>query len=53
MKLKTGDRVVKKDHGNGTIITAGINGVCRVQFDSGTIAIVKTIELSKLFLGAK
>jgi len=49
MKFKSDDRVVHDAHGVGTVQEAGINGLCRVAFDSGTIAIVKTSEPSRYF----
>ncbi|MFA5659527.1 MAG: hypothetical protein WC900_09630 [Oscillospiraceae bacterium] len=49
MNYKYGDRVVHDAHGVGTIQEAGINGLCRVAFDSGTIAIIETSELSMYF----
>lgn len=48
MKFKTGDRVVHAIHGVGTVQIVGVNGWCRIVFDNGTIAIVKTSELAKL-----
>jgi hypothetical protein len=47
MKFYSGDRVVHASSGSGTVQVAGINGLCRVAFDSGTIAVVKTSELAK------
>jgi len=49
MDFKSNDRVVHDAHGVGTVQEAGINGWCRVAFDSGTIAVVKTSELEKYF----
>ena len=49
MNYKYGDRVVHDAHGVGTIQEAGINGLCRVAFDSGTIAIIETSELANYF----
>jgi|WetSurMetagenome_2_1015567.scaffolds.fasta_scaffold00711_36 hypothetical protein len=52
MTFKTGDKVVHTIHGVGTIQVMGVNGLCRVAFDNGSIAVIKTIELSKYY-GAK
>jgi len=49
MSYKNGDRVVHDAHGVGTIQVIGINGLCRVAFDNGTIAVVKTSELARYF----
>jgi hypothetical protein len=46
MKFKEGDDVVHQVYGFGKVLIAGVNGVCRVYFDSGEIKVVKTEELS-------
>jgi hypothetical protein len=49
MNFKANDRVVHDIYGIGTVQIAGVNRWCRVAFDNGTIAIVKTNELAKYF----
>lgn len=49
MQYKTDDRIVHEVHGIGTIQTVGVNGLCRVAFDNGTITVIKTDELSKYY----